>query len=92
MKQKSYPSWEPAMSRKEMKFLSTKELGLLLGVTRQTIRNWFLKGQIKAYRIGQNIKIPRAEAVRILQRFEQPIPEWLGTKDPQHSGSLEPMV
>ncbi len=78
------------MNRREMKFLSTRELGLLLGVTRQTIRNWFLKGQIKAYRIGQNIKIPRAEAVRILQRFDQPIPEWLGKEDPRHSGRLEP--
>jgi excisionase family DNA binding protein len=78
------------MNRREMKFLSTKDLGLLLGVTRQTIRNWFLKGQIKACRIGQNIKIPRAEAVRILQRFEQPIPEWLGTEETGHSGRLEP--
>ncbi|MFZ0449220.1 MAG: helix-turn-helix domain-containing protein [Desulfatiglandaceae bacterium] len=78
------------MKGSEMKFLSTRELGVLLGVTRQTIRNWFLKGQIKAYRIGQNIKIPRSEAVRILQRFEQPIPEWFGTEDPQCSSPLEP--
>jgi excisionase family DNA binding protein len=69
------------MSNKEKKFLSTAELGILLGVTRQTVRNWFLKGQIKAYRIGQNIKIPRAEALRILNRFDQPIPRWLRTDD-----------
>lgn len=78
------------MNRRETKFLSTKELGLLLGVTRQTIRNWFIKGQIKAYRIGQNIKIPRSEVVRILERFEQPIPEWLGSERPHHSGPPEP--
>lgn len=69
------------MSKKEKKFLSTAELGTLLGVTRQTVRNWFLKGQIKAYRIGQNIKIPRAEAIRILTHFGQPIPRWLGTEE-----------
>jgi len=77
------------MKRRALKFLSTKEMGLLLGVTRQTIRNWFLNGQIKAYRIGQNIKIPRAEVVRILEQFEQPIPEWLGSEDPRDSGPLE---
>jgi excisionase family DNA binding protein len=70
------------MSNREKNFLSTAELGILLGVTRQTVRNWFLKGQIKAYRIGQNIKIPKAEALRILERFDQPIPRWLGTDDP----------
>ncbi len=80
------------MNRRALKFLSTEDLGFLLGVTRQTIRNWFLKGQIKAYRIGQNIKIPRAEAVRILEQFEQPVPEWLGTEDPRHAGPLEPIT
>jgi len=80
------------MNRRALKFLSTKELGLLLGVTRQTIRNWFLNGQIKAYRIGQNIKIPRAEAVRILEQFEQPIPEWFDSEDPRDSGPLEPIT
>jgi len=69
------------MSKKEKKFLSTAELGGLLGVTRQTVRNWFLKGQVKAYRIGQNIKIPKAEAVRILQHFGQPIPRWLEAEE-----------
>ena len=77
------------MSKKEKKFLSTAELGGLLGVTRQTVRNWFLKGQIKAYRIGQNIKIPKAEAVRILQHFDQPIPRWLGTDEVNPLESLE---
>jgi excisionase family DNA binding protein len=67
------------MTNREKIFLSTAELGVLLGVTRQTVRNWFLKGQIKAYRIGQNIKIPKAEALRILERFDQPIPRWLRT-------------
>jgi excisionase family DNA binding protein len=80
-KRKRNLEWGLRMSNKEKKFLSTAELGILLGVTRQTVRNWFLKGQIKAYRIGQNIKIPRAEALRILNRFDQPIPRWLRTDD-----------
>ncbi len=58
-------------------FISTTELGELLGVTRQTIRNWFLNGQIKAHKIGKNIKIPIEEAVRLLERYDQPVPIWL---------------
>ena len=76
-------------TNREKNFLSTAELGVLLGVTRQTVRNWFLKGQIKAYRIGQNIKIPKAEALRILERFDQPIPRWLGTDDPDPAKSRD---
>ena len=69
------------MNKKEKRFLSTAELGGLLGVTRQTVRNWFVNGQIKAYRIGQNIKIPKTEAVNILRRFNQPVPRWLRTDE-----------
>jgi len=58
-------------------FLSTQDLASLLGVTRQTIRNWIKSGQIKAYHIGQNLKIPMAEAQRILRHFALPIPDWL---------------
>jgi len=69
------------MHKRNNKFVSTKELGVLLGVTRQTVRNWTIKGDIKAYKIGQSIKIPRTEAIRILRKFEQPIPKWLGPED-----------
>jgi len=61
----------------ENRFLSTQELGSLLGVTRQTIRNWIKKGNIKAFQIGQNLKIPTQEAVRILTHYNLPFPEWL---------------
>lgn len=69
------------MNNQVKKFLSTEQVGMLLGVKRQTVRNWFLKGHIKAYRIGQNIKIPRGEAIRILEHYQQPIPHWLTSKD-----------
>jgi excisionase family DNA binding protein len=59
------------------RFISTKELGDLLGVTRQTIRNWCVKGEIKAFKIGQSLKIPRTEAVRILEGYRLPVPAWL---------------
>jgi excisionase family DNA binding protein len=52
-------------------------LGALLGVTRQTVRNWIKKGEIKAFHIGQNLKIPAQEAVRILMFYELPVPDWL---------------
>jgi excisionase family DNA binding protein len=59
------------------RFVSTLELGALLGVTRQTVRNWIKKGDIKAFHIGQNLKIPVQEAVRILSFYELPVPDWL---------------
>jgi excisionase family DNA binding protein len=62
-------------------FLSTQELGSLLGVTRQTIRNWIKKGDVKAFHIGQNLKIPASEAVRILMQCGLPVPSWLGHGD-----------
>jgi len=68
---------EPIMPATNRRFISTKELGELLGVTRQTVRNWILKGEIQAYRIGHNLKIPSSEAVRILRQYQQPVPSWL---------------
>lgn len=61
-------------------FISTREMAMLLGLTRQTVRNWFLKGNLKAFKIGQSIKIPKAEAVRVLKLYGQPIPEWLNAE------------
>jgi excisionase family DNA binding protein len=58
-------------------FLSTQDLASLLGVTRQTIRNWIKSGRIRAYHIGQNLKIPVPEAQRILRYYALPIPDWL---------------
>jgi excisionase family DNA binding protein len=59
------------------RFVSTKEIGPLLGVSPRTIRNWVKRGDIKAHKIGHCFKITRREAVRILRRYEQPIPkEW----------------
>ena len=65
------------MREMDYKFLSTRELGLLLGVTRQTIRNWIKRGHIRAFQIGQNLKIPLGEAVRILRHYELPVPDWM---------------
>ncbi len=74
------------MKQMDNKFVSTQELGSLLGVTRQTIRNWIKKGHIRAYHIGQNLKVPVREAVRILVHYELPIPEWLSNEDLARSG------
>ena len=65
------------MKETNHRFVSTQELGALLGVTRQTVRNWIKKGEIKAFHIGQNLKIPVQEAVRILMFYELPVPDWL---------------
>ncbi len=70
-----------AMKEIDHIFLSTQELGSLLGVTRQTIRNWIKKGDVKAFHIGQNLKIPASEAVRILMQYGLPVPGWLGLRD-----------
>jgi len=75
-----------AMKQMDNKFVSTRELGALLGVTRQTIRNWIKKGHIRAYHIGQSLKVPVQEAVRILVQYELPIPEWLKNEDLARSG------
>lgn len=75
------------------KFVSTQEMGSLLEVTRQTIRNWINKGHIKAYHIGQNLKIPVEEAVRILQHYKLAVPGWLeGGKDEQLTKRAERKV
>ncbi len=65
------------MKNKDNRFLSTEQMGTLLGVTRQTIRNWIKKGDVGAYHIGQNLKVPVEEAVRILLHYDLPIPDWL---------------
>jgi excisionase family DNA binding protein len=56
------------------RFVSTQQLGDLLGVTRQTIRNWCVKGEIQAFKIGQNLKIPRTEAIRIFNGYHLAAP------------------
>ncbi|MEJ2025539.1 MAG: hypothetical protein P8Y00_11100, partial [Deltaproteobacteria bacterium] len=42
IKAKRNAETELQMSKKEKRFLSTAEVGGLLGVTRQTVRNWFV--------------------------------------------------
>jgi excisionase family DNA binding protein len=63
------------------RFISTQQMGDLLGVTRQTIRNWCVKGEIQAFKIGQSLKIPRAEAVRILEGYHLTVPDWLSGEE-----------
>jgi len=65
------------MHKANRTFLSTQDLASLLGVTRQTIRNWIKRGHISAYHIGQNLKIPVPEAQRILRHYALPVPDWL---------------
>jgi excisionase family DNA binding protein len=68
------------MHKANRTFLSTQDLASLLGVTRQTIRNWIKSGQIRAYHIGQNLKIPVPEAQRILKHYALPVPGWLESR------------
>jgi len=63
------------------KFVSTGEIAGMLEVSPRTIRNWIKKGDIKAYKIGQNLKIPVAEVIQVLERYDQPIPDWLKGED-----------
>lgn len=59
------------------RFVSTREMGPLLGVSPRTIRNWIKLGQIKGHKIGHHLKITKEEAIEVLRRYEQPIPsEW----------------
>jgi excisionase family DNA binding protein len=81
-----------AMDKTNRPFLSTQDLASLLGVTRQTIRNWIKAGHIRAYHIGQNLKIPVEEAQRILTHYALPVPDWLEgplTPAPPPSGKRE---
>ncbi len=73
--------------------MSTQELGALLGVTRQTIRNWIKKGDIQAFHIGQSLKVSVQEATRILGFYELPIPDWMrqqGLSASEPSGEERP--
>jgi len=61
-------------TRRAKRFVSTNEMGPLLGVSPRTIRNWINSGEIKGYKIGHSLKITREEAIRVLRRYEQPVP------------------
>lgn len=39
--------------------LTSTEIGNLVGVTGQTIKNWVKEGRMEAYRIGNRIMVPR---------------------------------
>jgi len=63
-----------ACSRHTRRFVSTNEMGPLLGVSPRTIRNWIKDGEITGHKIGHHLKITREEAIRVLRRYQQPIP------------------
>ena len=73
------------------RFVSTQQLGDLLGVTRQTIRNWCVKGDIQAFKIGQSLKIPRTEAIRVLKGYRLTVPGWLSLEEkPREKENAKP--
>ncbi len=43
----------------DLDLLTSTEVGDLVGVTGQTIKNWVKEGRMKAYRIGSRIMVPR---------------------------------
>ncbi len=57
--------------------LSAQQLAPLMGVTRQTIRNWINNGDIRAHHAGRSFRIPVSEALRILHHYDLPVPDWL---------------
>ncbi len=63
--------------QKKKEYLSPQQLGPLMGVSRQTIRNWIGNGDIDAFQIGRNWKIPSHEVLRMLRHYGLPIPDWL---------------
>ncbi len=63
--------------KRKKEFLSAQELALLMGLSRQTIRNWIDKGDIRALQMGHHLKIPVHEVLRLLQHYGLPIPDWL---------------
>lgn len=66
------------ISKKTKKeFLSAQELALLMGLSRQTIRNWIDKGDIRALPMGHHLKIPVHEVLRLLRHYGLPVPDWL---------------
>ena len=66
-----------AVKKKNREFLSAEELALLMGLSGQTIRNWIGKGDIRAHHAGHKLDIPDDEALRILQHYGLPVPDWL---------------
>jgi excisionase family DNA binding protein len=70
-------------------FVSTNEMGPLLGVSARTIRNWIKNGEIRGHKIGHHLKITREEAIRVLRRYEQPIPpKWKRNPNTSKARSL----
>ena len=63
--------------KRNKEFLSAQELALLMGLSRQTIRNWIDKGDIRAQPMGHTLKIPVHEVLRLLRHYGLPVPGWL---------------
>lgn len=73
-----------ASGKKKREFVSTQELAPLMGLSRQTIRNWINKGDIKAHHMGRKLDIPLDEALRILNRYGLHVPDWLKHRHVRH--------
>lgn len=59
--------------------LSTGEVGLLCGVSPQTVINWIRAGRFTAFRLGERgpRRIPCVQVVTFLRECSAPIPEYL---------------
>lgn len=54
----------PALLEGEREMLNTADVGRILGVTQQVVRNLCRSGKLPSVHIGQRVYVPRAELVR----------------------------
>jgi len=52
---------------KPTKYLSTQQVAAKLGVTRETVRRWCERGEMRAMRPGRHYRIPYTEVERRLE-------------------------
>lgn len=53
--------------------LSTTDAGNVLGVSGQTIKNWVRQGNLRGYRIGGRIMVPRDALAEYIRRARQSV-------------------
>lgn len=54
----------PGLLEGEREMLNTADVGRILGVTQQVVRNLCRSGKLPSVHIGQRVYVPRAELVR----------------------------
>ena len=58
----------PALLKDERPMLNTADVGRILGVTQQVVRNLCRTGKLPSVKIGQRVFVPRAELEEQIRR------------------------